>query len=118
LAKVSAQCGGIYTVHMRSEGDRIEAAVAETIAIAEASGAPAEIYHFKQAGKANWGKFDAVVAMIDAARARDANYREHVQLYRGRYRARCGDAVVGAGGRHAGVDRTAEGFGDTREGRR
>ena len=81
LAKVSAQCGGIYTVHMRSEGDRIEAAVAETIAIAEASGAPAEIYHFKQAGKANWGKFDAVVAMIEAARARGTRITANMYTY-------------------------------------
>lgn len=81
LAKVSAQCGGIYTVHMRSEGDRIEAAVQETIDIAEASGAPAEIYHFKQAGKANWGKFDAVVAMIEAARARGTRITANMYNY-------------------------------------
>ncbi|MFS0773219.1 N-acyl-D-amino-acid deacylase family protein [Sphingomonas sp. 1P08PE] len=81
LAKVSAQCGGIYTVHMRSEGDRIEQAVQETIDIAEASGAPAEIYHFKQAGKANWGKFDRVVAMIEAARARGTRITADMYTY-------------------------------------
>ena len=30
---------------------------------------PAEIYHLKFAGKPNWGKFDSVVGMIEAARA-------------------------------------------------
>ena len=70
LAKVSARCGGIYTVHMRSERDRVEQAVAETVAIAEASGAPAEIYHFKLAGKSNWDKFSRVVGLIEEARAR------------------------------------------------
>ena len=69
LAQVSARCGGIYTVHMRSEGDRLEQGIQETIDIARASGAPAEIYHFKQAGRDNWGKFDRAVAMIEAARA-------------------------------------------------
>jgi N-acyl-D-amino-acid deacylase len=69
LAQESARCGGIYTVHMRSEGDRIEAAVQETIDIAKASGAPAEIYHLKIAGQSNWGKLDTVVAQIDKARA-------------------------------------------------
>lgn len=69
LAKVSARCGGIYTVHMRSEADRLEQGIQETIDIARASGAPAEIYHFKQAGRDNWGKFDRAVAMIEAARA-------------------------------------------------
>lgn len=53
LAKISAQCGGIYTVHPRSEDDHLKEAVQETIDIAEASGAPAEIYHFKQAGRSN-----------------------------------------------------------------
>ncbi len=70
LAKVSAQCGGMYIAHIRNEGDRLEAAVQETFAIAEASGAPAEIYHFKQAGRDNWGKLDKVVAMIEAERAK------------------------------------------------
>jgi N-acyl-D-amino-acid deacylase len=68
LAGESARCGGIYTVHMRSEGDRIESALQETIDIAEASGAPAEIYHLKVAGKDNWGKLDRVIAMIEKAR--------------------------------------------------
>ena len=69
LAKVSAACGGIYTVHMRSEADRLEQGIQETIDIARASGAPAEIYHFKQAGRDNWGKYDRAVAMVNAARA-------------------------------------------------
>ena len=69
LAQESARCGGMYTVHMRSEGDRIEAALKETIDIAKASGAPAEVYHLKVAGKDNWGKLDRVIAMVDAARA-------------------------------------------------
>jgi N-acyl-D-amino-acid deacylase len=70
LAKVSAQCGGMYIAHIRSEGDRLEQAVQETFDIAEASGAPAEIYHFKQAGRDNWGKLDKVIAMIEAERAK------------------------------------------------
>ena len=69
LAQESARCGGIYTVHMRSEGDRIESAVQETIDIANASGAPAEIYHLKIAGKQNWSKLDRVIGMIEKARA-------------------------------------------------
>ena len=79
LAKVSAQCGGMYIAHMRSEGDRLEQAVQETFDIAEASGAPAEIYHFKQAGRDNWGKLDKVVAMIDAER--DKGVRITADMY-------------------------------------
>ena len=69
LARESARCGGMYTAHMRSEGDHIEDGVRETIEIARASGAPAEIHHFKFIGPDNWGKRDQVVAMINAARA-------------------------------------------------
>jgi N-acyl-D-amino-acid deacylase len=69
LAQESARCGGMYTAHMRSEGDHIEDGVRETIEIARASGAPAEIHHFKFIGPDNWGKRDQVVATINAARA-------------------------------------------------
>lgn len=69
MAEESARCGGMYTAHMRSEGDHIEEAVRETIDIARASGAPAEIHHLKLIGQSNWGKLDKVVGMINAARA-------------------------------------------------
>jgi N-acyl-D-amino-acid deacylase len=81
LAKVSAQCGGIYTAHIRSEGDRLEQAVQETIDIAEASGAPAEIYHFKQAGKDNWSKIGPVIAMINAERAKGVRISANMYVY-------------------------------------
>jgi N-acyl-D-amino-acid deacylase len=81
LAKVSAQCGGYYIAHIRSEGDRLEQAVQESIDIAEASGAPAEIYHFKQAGKDNWSKLDKVVTMINAARAHGTRISANMYTY-------------------------------------
>ena len=68
LASEAARCGGLYSVHMRNEGDRLLPAIQETIDIARASGGPAEIYHFKQAGKDNWGKLDAAIALIEDAR--------------------------------------------------
>jgi N-acyl-D-amino-acid deacylase len=69
LAQESARCGGMYIAHMRSEGDRLVEAVDETIAIAKASGAPAEIYHLKVAGQKNWNKLDRVISAVEAARA-------------------------------------------------
>src|SRR6202030_3702935 len=69
LASESARCGGIYSVHMRSEGDRLIEAAQETIDIAKASGAPAEIYHLKAAGKRNWNKLDALIHEVETARA-------------------------------------------------
>jgi N-acyl-D-amino-acid deacylase len=69
LARESARCGGIYIAHMRSEGDRVLDGVQETIDIAKATGAPAEIYHLKVGGQSNWDKLDAVIAKIETARA-------------------------------------------------
>lgn len=69
LASESARCGGMYIAHIRSEGDRLLEAVNETIDIAKASGAPAEIYHLKVAGKSNWNKIDPLIKTIESARA-------------------------------------------------
>ena len=69
LTTEAAKCGGMYISHMRSEGDRIEEAVDELIEISRRSGAPAEIYHLKMAGRSNWGKLDTIVKKIEDARA-------------------------------------------------
>jgi len=69
LTSEAAKCGGMYISHMRSEGDRIEEAVDELIDISRRSGAPAEIYHLKMAGRSNWGKLDTIVKRIEDARA-------------------------------------------------
>jgi N-acyl-D-amino-acid deacylase len=69
LASESARCGGIYIAHMRSEGIALIQRAQETIDIAKASGAPAEIYHLKAAGRSNWDKLGELISMVDAARA-------------------------------------------------
>ena len=81
LAKESARCGGIYTVHMRSEGDHIEQGLQETIDIARASGAPAEIYHLKVAGRDNWGKLDWVINTVNHARASGVRITANMYTY-------------------------------------
>ncbi len=69
LCKVAAEHGGVYISHLRSEGDRWLEAIDELIDISRRAGLPAEIYHLKAAGKQNWGKLDAAIAKIEAARA-------------------------------------------------
>lgn len=68
LTTEAAKCGGKYISHMRSEGNKLIEAIDELIQISKDSGAPAEIYHFKQAGKPNWGKLDAAIQRVEAAR--------------------------------------------------
>lgn len=81
LASESGRCGGIYSVHMRSEGDHILDAVRETIQIARASGAPAEIYHLKLAGKTNWAQLDPVIRLIESARAQGTRITADMYTY-------------------------------------
>lgn len=69
LSRVAAEYGGLYISHMRSEGDRLLESVDELLTIARESGAPAEIYHLKAAGRPNWHKLDAVIEKVEAARA-------------------------------------------------
>jgi N-acyl-D-amino-acid deacylase len=81
LAQESGRCGGMYIAHMRSEGDRLLEAIQETISIAKDSGAPAEIYHLKVAGKDNWGKLDEVVRVIETARASGTRITADMYVY-------------------------------------
>ena len=69
ITKEAAKCGGMYISHMRSEGNKLLEAIDELVAISRESGAPAEIYHFKQGGEPNWGKLDGAIARVEAARA-------------------------------------------------
>src|SRR3954469_3983974 len=69
LTTEAGKCGGMYISHMRSEANKLLESIDELIEISRASGAPAEIYHFKQAGRPNWDKIDAAIARVEAARA-------------------------------------------------
>ena len=68
LAKVASQYGGMYTTHMRSEGDFILKGLNETFRIAKEANIPAEIYHLKINISRNWPKIDTVLFKIDSAR--------------------------------------------------
>lgn len=70
LARVAAKYGGIYTSHIRGEGDHWRDAVSEAIEIGEKAGLPVHILHFKMDGKHNWGQMPAQVALIQSARDR------------------------------------------------
>ena len=79
LMRAAGSYGGMYISHMRSEGNRLLEAVEELITIASESNAPAEIYHLKAAGSANWGKMDSVIARVN--RAREAGLQITADMY-------------------------------------
>ena len=69
LASEASKFGGIYSTHMRSEGDQVLESIDEAARIGREAHIPVEIWHLKAAGKANWGKMPQIVAKIDGYRA-------------------------------------------------
>lgn len=69
LCKAAAEYRGKYISHMRSEGTRLLEALDELIRISREAKIPAEVYHLKAAGEANWPKMGQAIARIEAARA-------------------------------------------------
>ena len=70
LAKVAARYGGIYTSHIRGEGNHWKQAIDEAIEISEKAHLPVHVLHLKIDGQANWGKMAQQVSEIQAARDR------------------------------------------------
>jgi N-acyl-D-amino-acid deacylase len=69
LAEAAAEYGGIFTSHIRSEGNRFVESVEELLTISRESGVHAHIYHLKAAGEDNFHKLDIVIDLIEKARA-------------------------------------------------
>ena len=72
LAAVAAEWGGVYSSHIRDEGDYsigLLAAVDEVIEVAREARLPGIVTHIKALGPRVWGLAGAVVARIEAARA-------------------------------------------------
>jgi N-acyl-D-amino-acid deacylase len=69
LAKAASRYGGIYTSHIRNEGDREMEALDEAFRIGREAHLPVEIWHLKVSGRQNWGKMPQVIAAIETARA-------------------------------------------------
>jgi N-acyl-D-amino-acid deacylase len=71
LARLAATVdayGGVFTVHMRSEGNALFEAIDEAIYVGEQSGASVQISHLKCENPANWGNADAALNLINEAR--------------------------------------------------
>ena len=69
LCKIVSDYNGIYATHMRDEGDKLEAALSETINISKESGVSAQVSHIKTWGEKNWRKIDKIESMLEDARA-------------------------------------------------
>jgi N-acyl-D-amino-acid deacylase len=68
LAKAAAKYNGVYASHIRNEENEAVAAVNEAINIGKEANIPVEISHFKISGKANWGKSNIILGLVEQAR--------------------------------------------------
>jgi dihydroorotase/N-acyl-D-amino-acid deacylase len=81
LARVAVSHGGIYLTHQRSESNAIDSSLDEVFAIAERAAIPTEIWHLKVAYRANWGRMPAVLARLEAVRARGLDVTANIYPY-------------------------------------
>ena len=70
LCKVVAEYNGVYTTHMRDEGNGVLDSIRETLDTALAAGCRLNISHLKAAGVPNWGKSPKILEMIEEAAAK------------------------------------------------
>ncbi len=68
LAKEAALHNGIYTSHLRSEGNKLLEAIDEAVTIGFEADIDIHISHLKTSGRRNWNKVNEVFKKIDAAR--------------------------------------------------
>jgi N-acyl-D-amino-acid deacylase len=79
LAKVAKQYGGIYSSHIRDEGEGVFKAVAEAIDVGKGAQIPVDIIHMKIAHKNLWGRANEIIAMVQ--KARDEGYKIQANVY-------------------------------------
>ncbi|MDP9018689.1 MAG: D-aminoacylase [Candidatus Eremiobacteraeota bacterium] len=69
----------IYASHIRNEGDTLLEAIEEALLIGQHADVSVQCSHHKAQGKANWGKVQRSLEMIDRARTR--GQRVHADVY-------------------------------------
>jgi N-acyl-D-amino-acid deacylase len=105
LARIAAEFGGVYTSHVRDEGNYsigIVAAVEEVIRIAEEGGLIGIVTHMKALGPDSWGLSMAMTTRIEQARARG------VQVFADQYPYEASSTGLGAALAPGGVKPTLE----------
>jgi N-acyl-D-amino-acid deacylase len=81
LAKTAKQYGGIYSSHIRDEGEGVFRAIDEAIQVGKSAGIPVDIIHMKIAHRKLWGRANEIIAMVQKARDEGADIRANVYPY-------------------------------------
>jgi dihydroorotase/N-acyl-D-amino-acid deacylase len=81
LAAEASKFGGIYATHMRNESESVLEAIDEAVRIGREAHIPVEIWHFKVAGKQNWGRMPELIARVNKARAEGTDVEADTYAY-------------------------------------
>lgn len=81
LARKAAEHGGLYSTHVRGEGDTLVEAVEEAIRIGEEAGVRVQVSHHKAVGEGNWGKVRETLSLMEEARERGVDVACDVYPY-------------------------------------
>ncbi len=81
LASEASPFGGIYATHMRNESDSVLQSIDEAVRIGREAHIPVEIWHFKAAGKKNWGRMPELIARVNKARAEGIDVEADTYAY-------------------------------------
>jgi N-acyl-D-aspartate/D-glutamate deacylase len=81
LAKVAKEHGGIYSSHIRDEGEGVFRAIDEAIQVGKGAQIPVDIIHMKIAHQKLWGRANEIIAMVQKARDEGFNIQANVYPY-------------------------------------
>jgi N-acyl-D-amino-acid deacylase len=81
LAEVVKKYDGVYTTHIRGEGQELIKSIEEAIRIAQETGVKLEISHLKAMGEKNWPLMDEALNLIETARTSGVDVHFDVYPY-------------------------------------
>ena len=81
LAAVAKQYGGIFSSHIRDEGEGVFRAIEEAIHVGRGAKIPVDIIHMKIAHRQLWGRANEIIEMVQKARDQGHDIRANVYPY-------------------------------------
>ena len=67
-AKVASRYGGVYSSHIRDQGEKLHESINEAVQVGREANMPVQISHLKIKGRSRWGNIDAAIELIESHR--------------------------------------------------
>jgi N-acyl-D-amino-acid deacylase len=106
LATVAAQYHGIYTTHMRDEGNGVINSIKEALDVGRQAHIPVEISHLKWRGRINWGQAQRLIDLLRQAQREGLQVR--CDLYPYTASSTSLDLLIPKGAREGGINKLRE----------